>query len=236
MPESLTLTFAELGFVLALRTPRSAALRGDLSLQDERITPPVARAGLASLLARGLCQAEKSGESVPGQGGEGTASGVRFDGELAVLLRILADPDCVTTVAGAWRGEVGSVVHLVEGDGARMVLAPSRFGCFTAETLSAAEPLSTLLRAFLAGHLAEASTSALVVRAVRGERSVSLAIAVDGQGRWFVSDSVRDPVRSMPATPESAVARMTELMDGLTGGGAVAARADAAAVAQGGRR
>jgi hypothetical protein len=216
--ESLTLTFAELEFLLALRPTRRAKLRGNLRFDGgDASAPSTARAGLASLLVRGLC------ETVYAGGGErASLPDLRFGGELSVLLMALSDDDGATTMAAAWCGERGSVVHLVDGGGARMALFPERFGRFRAEVLDAAEPVSALLRRFLSLHLADGIPSALVAVSTRGQRSAAVALAVDPAGQWSASDSVENPTQAVPVTRERALERIAVVFDSRP----VAARSD----------
>lgn len=213
MNDLLMLTFAELELVLALRPRNSAVLRGNLRLtgDDASSSASLVRAGLASLLARGLCEtvgdAEESA-SAP------TLPGLRFGPDISVLLTALAADDCVTTMAAGWCGERGSVVHVAGGGGARMALFPVPFGRFKAEVLDAGEPVSALVQRFLFRHLAEGETSALVATSVQGEWSVSAALAVDASGRWSFSDSIREPDHAVPVSRERALQRITEVFDG----------------------
>lgn len=216
MTDSLTLTFAELEFILALRPQRSAALRGNLRLEGDGSTPSLVRAGLASLLARGLCETVDGGAGDGGEGGVRDAlPDLRFGPEASALLRALADDDCVTSMAAVWCGERGGVVHVVDGGGARTALYPARFGLFGIEALDAAQPLSAALDRLLSRNFADGERSALVATSAGGERSVAIAIAVDDAGQWSVSDSLDTPDHAVPVSRERALERLAELFDGV---------------------
>ncbi|MBR7828547.1 hypothetical protein KDK95_19705 [Actinospica sp. MGRD01-02] len=210
MTTSLTLTFAELEFVLALRPRRRATLRGNLRLDGDGSGPSLVRAGLASLLARGLCEAVGATD----EGERASLPDLRFDGELSALLTALSDDDGSSVMAAAWCGERGSVVHLVDGRGARMALFPERFGRFKAEVLDAREPVSAVLQRFLSRHLAEGTPSALVATSERDGRSAAVAIAIDAAGNWSASDSADSPDHAVPVTREQAMERVAALFDG----------------------
>lgn len=211
MTDSLILTFAELEFMLALRPRHGTALRGNLRLEsdDDLGAPSLARAGLASLLARGLCETVRTvdGPARP------ALPDLRFDAAVSVLLNVLAADDCATTMAAAWGAERGSVMHVVDGGGARMALFPERLGRYSAEVLDPAEPLPALLRRFLDLHLADGTPSALVATSVRAGTSRSVALAVDPSGQWSASDSVESPDHAVPVARERALERIDVLFD-----------------------
>lgn len=209
MTASLTLAFAELEFVLALRPRRGTALRGNLRLEnvDDETAPVLARAGMASLLARGLCEAVAADDGAD----QATLPDFRFGGELSLLLNALSDDDGTTTMAAAWRGDVGSVVHVVDGRAVRVALFPERFGQYKVEVLDVAEPVSALLERFLARHLAGGIPSALVAASAHGDRSAVIALSVDAAGQWSASDSVESPDHAVPVSRERALERLAVL-------------------------
>jgi hypothetical protein len=205
--ESLTLTFAELEFVLALRPRRGAALRGSLGFEADEGAPSLTRAGLASLLARGLCETADTAERA-------TLPDLRFNGELSVLLTALSDDGGSTTTAAAWCAERGGVVHVVDGRGVRIALFPQRLGRFRTEVLDAAESVSALLQRFLSRYLAEGTTSALVATSARGGESAAVALAVDAAGQWSASDSLQNPDHAVPMSRARALERIAAVFDG----------------------
>src|SRR5262245_46097422 len=66
MPEGLILTFAELQFALRARPEHAAKVFEYLRINPESVNDTIAAAGIASLLARGLCTIEGD-EVVPGR-------------------------------------------------------------------------------------------------------------------------------------------------------------------------
>lgn len=217
MTEPLTLTFAELELVLALRPERSAVLRGTLeeSTLDPDTTAWLIRAGLASLLARGLCETVDADAS----SASATLPDLRFGGEVGALLTALSQ-EYATTTAAAWGGTLGSVVHIVDSADVRVGLFPRRFGRYALELLDAQEPLSALLYRFLSRHIAEGSRSMLIATAAGdGGGLVSAVISVDESGHWFASDTFESPDHAVPVGRERALERIAELFDGRRGPG-----------------
>ena len=56
--------------------------------------------------------------------------------------------------------------------------------------------------------------SSVLVQSTTTDSKISIAVAVDGDGAWFLSDSDTLPDRSAPSTREAADARITELLAG----------------------
>lgn len=194
----LVLTFAEIEFLVRVRTPEIATIRDDLGLapEDDR----TAAAGLASLLARGMC--------------EPNGAGVTPSRELAVVVAGLATADRVTRVAGLGEGStrVGAVLT---GPNVHIGLTAKGFGQYAVQPIdqavSAADQAQHLLGCVLRGE------SAVLVRSRTARGRVSIAVAVDGEGAWYLSDSEGDPDRGTPVGEDEARARVTELLSDPVG-------------------
>jgi hypothetical protein len=203
--DPLILTFAEIEFLLASCPQGADTVRADLRTGMAERDPVVVRAGLASLLARGLCS--------------GSAQTVVPGPAVATVIAAVATSRTHTVAAG-WRGARPDVMHLYSGPTARLALFPNTRGQYTVEILDPYEPLSLPLLRFLDAFCAYATDgreSALVIksRAVGGggEPDVSIAVAIDAAGVWSCSDSRRSPDRGIPAPREQIALRIAELVD-----------------------
>jgi hypothetical protein len=189
----LVLTFAEIEFLLRVRTPEIATIRDDLGLAPE--DDKTAAAGLASLLARRMC--------------EPSGAGVTPSPELAVIVAGLATADRVTRVLGLGEGStrLGAVVT---GPNFHIGLTAAGFGQYVVQPIdqavSAADQMQHLLDTALGRE------SAVLVQSRTARARVSIAIAVDGESNWYLSDSEGDPDRGTPVSEDEARARVTELL------------------------
>jgi hypothetical protein len=198
MAEPLILTFAELEFVLRARPERAEAVRADLRLNPEASTDIVVAAGVASLLARGLC----------------TLSGtdVAPTAPLAAVMVALSTGGTHVEAVG-WRGERMVLVHLYAGGSVGLVMQPAAYGQFSVELLRPDEPLAAPVTRFLDSCTAGEGEAAVAVRLTTGDAAeLSLAIARDGAGAWFVSDSLESPDKGVPTSRDGVVQRLTDLL------------------------
>jgi hypothetical protein len=180
----LILTFAEIEFLLRGNPPR-IPVREQLRLREP--DDMIAAAGLASLLARGLCIRE--------------AEDVR------------PAKDLLPVIAAMSLGLVGdreTVVHLFLAAEAAVALSPAEFGQFTAELLDPAVPAAEQITRFVDACLPAGRESGVLVQAP-GADEVSLAVARDETGAWFLSDSVNSPDRSEPSSHAAVVERIATL-------------------------
>jgi hypothetical protein len=207
--DAFILTFAEIEFLLSSRPQRAGAVRADLRITESDRGPAVLRAGLASLLARGLC-AENAETVTPGR-------------EVTAVVAALSTAGRHLVAAG-WRGERPEVMHLYSGAAARLALFPNQRGRYTAEFLDPAEPLSAPLLRFVdafSAYATDGRESALVIKAepvadadgVAGGAELSVAVSIDASGTWYVSDSVRSAERGVPTSRDQVARRLAELMD-----------------------
>ncbi|MCR3753750.1 hypothetical protein [Lentzea californiensis] len=193
MEQSLVLTFAELEFLLRVREPEIATIREDLGLAPA--DDAVAAAGLASLLARGLCE--------PGDGGVVPVP------ELRAVVAALATADRVTRVLDLGDGsvELGAVVT---GPNVHIGLTAVGFGQHVVQPIDVASGAAEQVRHVLGRALGRESAVLVQSRTARGQ--VSIAIAIDGEGAWYLSDSEGDPDRGTPVGEDEAHARVAELL------------------------
>jgi hypothetical protein len=222
VPQPLTLTFAELEFVLLACPQQAATLRSRLRLSpadtkafdtdggadaSESDTGDVsadetAAAGLASLLVRGLCEASSAqGESdvVPGP-------------EITALAAAFASARSYTTAAG-WRGQQTDVMHLFDASSVRVALFPFQYGIYDVRFLDPAEPLSGPLGRYLDAHVAPGEVCVFVAEATAGPTSVAATATVDASGAWFASDTLFRPDAVASASREAFHARLIDLFD-----------------------
>jgi hypothetical protein len=198
MADSIVLTFAELEFLL-----RSCPGGRDLVLSTLRLVPEassdmVGAAGFASLLARGLCvRDDEQFYPVP---------------ELAPVVGALSAPT-VAVSAMAWVGTDVTLAHVFTGPSHRIALYPRTRGQFAFELLDPAEGIPAVLARFIDQYLTGDVESVVMIRTGTGNDKVSLAVAVDGDRAWHLSDSISTPDRSVGVSRDGAMRRIVELFD-----------------------
>jgi hypothetical protein len=203
MADSLILTFAEIEFLLQAATDPDPAIRARLRLSAEP-NPQTAAAGVSSLLARGLCRLE-SGKVVPGN-------------QIVAVTAALAGPHQAIEAAG-WISGQPVLMHLLTGELVRLAVLPAAYGQFTVELLDPAEPVIVPLERFLDACTASNAEEAVGLRTMTPRGEVAIAVAIDPNGQWYVSDSEQHPERGEPVSREQAVERLRALL----GPGTVAA-------------
>jgi hypothetical protein len=213
MTEPVLLTFAELEFVL-----RSAAgdrpatvldpVRRRLAFAPEVSTDIVAGAGVASLLARGLCRQDDS-TVVPG--------------DFIVAVAAALASRHTTTEAAGWLGDRPTVVHLFSGTAARLIVTPAAFGLFTVEATPPDRPLSEPLLRFVDLCTEGDGEAAVLVRSSTADdpdddpAQTGVAVSRDADGRWHLSDTADSPDRGRVVTHEAVVDRFVELFGTAVG-------------------
>ncbi|MFF5225055.1 hypothetical protein [Dactylosporangium sp. NPDC000521] len=201
MAESTLMTFAELEFLLrsAAGTNQAAvdAVRTRLDLRPEAAGDVVTAAGVASLLARGLCT-ERGGDVVPGE-------------QVLGVVAALATWHTMSEAAGWIEGQP-AVVHLFSGTTARLVVSPGKFGLYSVELVDPAESLATPLIRFFDLCTAGQGEAAVVFRSRKGdEPEVGLAAARNAEGQWLLSDTVDSPDEGRPSSRDAVAARLLAL-------------------------
>ncbi|WP_412541310.1 hypothetical protein R8Z50_01465 [Longispora sp. K20-0274] len=199
MPEALVLTFAEFEFTLRSGSGPTIPVRDLLRLRPETASDVVAAAGVASLLARGLCVLDDGR--------------VRPTEPITTLTLGLATAVGHTEAVG-WIGDRTVLLQLFGGPSVRVAVLPGAYGQFAVELMSPAEPVMGPLTRFIDRCVTDEGASAVLVHSTEGGRDVSAAVAVDECGGWFVSDSQETPDRSVACTRELALERVGELLDG----------------------
>ncbi|GAA3859067.1 hypothetical protein GCM10022243_26010 [Saccharothrix violaceirubra] len=192
MVDPLALSRAEVEFLLRVRPPALDSLRTELHL-----APADADAGGRSLTARGLCRFA---------GGR-----VVFAAAVAAVADGLSRADRLIRLLG-WDGDRPVVAHLLTGPGVHIGLVSARPDRFTAHRPGRAESLRDQVARFLDRHLTGKRRSTLLVRTAGATGSVDLAVAVDDDGTWSMSDTLASPTRTSPSSRDLAVARIAELV------------------------
>ncbi|TWP54063.1 hypothetical protein FKR81_00380 [Lentzea tibetensis] len=200
MTDSLVLTFAEVELLLRIRQPELTSLRDVLGLPETNDV--TAAAGLASLMARGLCT-HTAGKVVPSK-------------EVVAIVAGLSTADRATRVLG-WVGEQMIRATLLTGPEIHIGLFAAELGQFDVAPLDRTVPLADQIGRFLDSCLGSAAGTALV-QTVTAAGKVSIAVATDSSGTWFQSDSERDPDTASPSTRDDVVARVAELVAGEAAG------------------
>ena len=233
MTDPLVLTFAEIEFLLSACPQRADAVRAQLRTVEADQGLAMARAGLASLLARGLC--ESATQSVV------TEESVTPRPEVTAVIAAFATARRHLAAAG-WHGDRPEVMYLYDGDAMRLALFPVPFGRYAVEFLSPEEPVSAPLMRFVDAFAAFSrggQASALVIKArgvedarpdadpdaaagtpaeaaeapAGGVPQTSMAMSVDADDAWVFSDSQRSADRGLPVSREWVARRIAELLD-----------------------
>ncbi|WP_327009265.1 hypothetical protein OHA72_19720 [Dactylosporangium sp. NBC_01737] len=202
MADTTLCTFAELEFLLRSaagphgeRTAGMDAVRRRLGLQPETATDVVTAAGVASLLARGLCT-DEGGNVVPG---------TLVLGAVAALSTLHT-----TTEAAGSAGDRTLAMFLFSGTAGRLAAYPGPFGLYGVEALDAAEPLAAPLARFVDRCTAGDGEAAVVIRSGAGDGpETGLAIARAADGTWLVSDG-QSATPGLPADRDDVVAALVE--------------------------
>lgn len=207
MADTTLCTFAELEFLLRSaagphgeRTAGMDAVRRRLGLQPEAATDIVTAAGVASLLARGLCT-DEGGSVVPG---------TLVLGAVAALSTLHT-----TTEAAGSAGAAGSLgdrtlaLHLFSGSAARLAAYPGPFGLYGVEVLEPSEPLASPLARFVDRCTAGDGEAAVVIRSSTGDQDLGLAIARAADGTWLLSGG-EPGVPPVPSSRDGVVAALVE--------------------------
>jgi hypothetical protein len=198
MVDPIVLTFAELEFLLRSCPDGRDLVLGTLHLVPEASSDVVVAAGLASLLARGLCTKDQDQFfPVP---------------ELAPVVAALSAPVAAIS-AVAWVGTDATLAHVFTGSSARIALYPGLRGQFAVELLDPTEGVPIVLTRFIDQYLTGDREAVVMIRSGLGDDRVSLAVAVDEAGSWHLSDSVDTPDRSVGACRDAALRRIGELFD-----------------------
>lgn len=221
MPTPLILTFAELEFLLASCPPPVDAVRARLRLASGGPADGVVAAGLASLLARGLCSIDPTAEN---------PYGITMRPELLAAAAGLVSNRTRTSAAG-WVGEQAFVTHFFDTPQVRLALRPGALGRFAVDFGEGSEPLGKVANTFVDWCARDGGPAAAVVESTDGERTVSFAVALEPDGTWYMSDSGESPDRGTPTSRGAIRRRVSALLEGMAGqgsGGSVSGRSSAA--------
>jgi hypothetical protein len=193
MTEHLTLTFAEIEFMLRAHEPGQVDVREQLGLSGAEAGQRTAAAGIASLLARGLCTRDGD-RIVPSEDIVGVI------GALATATR--------GTKALGWRDGDPVLLHLFTGPVVGVVLQSTGMGQYAVAPLDPARDLVDQLVGFVDACLADSRDSAVLVRS----GDVRIAVATDADGDWYVSDSAHNADVGVRSTQDQVAARIRELL------------------------
>jgi hypothetical protein len=202
MTDRISLTAAELAFLLSVSGTSGSPAPDLLGFTDADRTEPVIAAGLGSLLLRHLV--------APGQGQQ-----VELAPELVAITEGLARPRICVQV-GLVADQTADGALLFESGIVRFLLAPRAYRCFDVTGVDPAvdrrEPLLQLARPFLDAHRpAVASFTAHSAQV----QNAWVTVSVEADDRWsFVSGSEPDSGRST-LTADEAMERVREALGDL---------------------
>lgn len=194
---TLLLTFAEIEFLLRVREPALCDLRATLGIDQFGTGDDVARAGSASLVARGLCTFDGA-DLIP-------------SAEVVVVIAGLSDAANTTRAVG-WIAGGMTLVHLLTGPDVCLALFAASQGQFVVHVLDPSVTVADQVTRFVDSCLATPTKSAVVIQSRTAEETVGLAVARDDAGAWFLSDSEGQPDAATPTTRDDVVARIGELL------------------------
>jgi hypothetical protein len=197
--DELVITFAEIEFLLRSREPK-LDVRKLLRIKPEAAGDVIAAAGLASLLARGMC-VEADGK-------------IKIDRQVAAIAAVLVVADIAVDALG-WIGEDMVLLHVFSCPVGQFSFRPVGHGRFLVEALKPDQPLSTGLVKLMELCLAGDGESAVLLKMVTTtSEPISVAVARGVNGEWHLSDSASNAMSSREVTPEAARARVVEVFGG----------------------
>jgi hypothetical protein len=202
MTDSISLTSAELAFLLSVSGTTGSPAPDLLGFTDADRTDPVIAAGLGSLLLRHL--------AVPGTGQQ-----VELAPELVAVTEGLARPRVCVQV-GLVADQTADGALLFESGLVRFLLAPRAYRCFDVTGVDPAvdrrDPLLDLARPFLDKHLP--AVASFTVHSAQVQNGwVTMSSGADG--RWsFVPGSDPDAALS-GLTADEAIERVRTELGGL---------------------
>jgi hypothetical protein len=197
MADTLLVSFAEIEFLVRAQPERAGSIRRALGVRPEAGSDVVAAAGLAGLLARGLCT-EADGVVMP-------ATPL-----LALAAALLEDRGHVELVG--WSGPRPVALHLFGGPAARVALSQGGYGLFSAELLRADEPLAATVMRVVDAFAEGGGEAAVAVRWSTQDGELDVAIAREGSGDWYLSDTLLSPERGVPSTRDGVAERLEQLL------------------------
>jgi len=193
MSAQLVLTYAEIEFLLRSYEPEHVAVREHLGLPTGSDADRNAAAGLASLLARGLCARDRE-RVVPSN-------------DLVGVIGALAAATRGTDVLGRRDGNP-VLLHLFTGPRFGIVVQPVGLGQYAVSPLDPVRDLSDQVVGFVNACLVGTRDTAVVVRS----GAVRAAVATTATGDWYISDSMNNPNQGHPCTPEDVAARIRAVL------------------------
>lgn len=195
MADPVVLTFAEIEFLLYAQPVQAAAVRAALRLV-EPADEQVVSAGLASLIARGLCDVTD----------DDVHAGDRIQAITAALTRASARADIAVFSHGAPLS-----VHIAGGSGFRVSITPGPYGQFTFAPMDLSESLDMPLRRLLGRYAAGGGRIDVAIHVAIAGATTDVVLSRDDARQWLMSDSLHNPDRGVVATREDIDARLIEL-------------------------
>jgi hypothetical protein len=201
--EELMLTRAEVDFLLRAHPCDGVPVRTELAFGDEDDTKEQARAGLSSLIVRGLCV---------------------HDGKNVVpneqLVSVVA---CLTTAKSACSvlvqdGEHVVLVHAFAGPVSGVLLVVREFGVYVIRMFEPGTSIVDQVVTVLDKHLTDTPGISALVRSTSDQGLVSASINVDAARNWFLANSHDAPDRSVRTTRAEATLRVRELVGQVAAG------------------
>jgi hypothetical protein len=202
MSSVLDLTFAELRYLSAAWSPTDrGALARHLRLPESADELTVEAAGVASLVARRLLDLQKP-EPQP-------ADVLRT--VLGALLSADAWVDLAATTHGTPHG-----LHFAIGRDVQLMIVIGGAGIYEFALLEPDLSPGEHLARMVANVLHEVPDGTVLVRGESPTGSMRAGIAVEGS-EWIMSDTVHNPNRGERLDRRTALARLTEVTDTVTG-------------------
>jgi hypothetical protein len=175
--EKLTLTTAEITFILTFaEDPQRARAYPRLRITPEDRADAVARAGLSSLVVRGL---------VAGNGNEITLSPA-----VATVLQGLSEPSLWVSIS-ALTSDAADAAHLYAHSSGMFLLSPRAYGCFEVQGvrrgIAPAEIIGSVTRRFVLDR--RPAMVSCQVESAAGEKSAALLVDAGGSASVAVGET-----------------------------------------------
>jgi hypothetical protein len=201
--EELLLTRAEIDFLLRAHPCDGVQVRTELALGSEDDTQEQARAGLSSLIVRGLCVHDGK-NVVPTE-------------QLVGVVACLTTAQSASSVLVQDREHV-ILVHAFAGPISGVLLVAREFGVYVVRMFESGTSIVDQVVSVLDQHLTDSPGMSALVRGTSRRGLVSASINVDSARNWYLADSCDAPDRSARTTRAEATLRVRELVGQVSAG------------------
>jgi hypothetical protein len=197
--QELLLTRAEIDFLLRAHPSASVPVRAELAFGSDDDTRDQARAGLSSLIVRGLCVHD--------------GDNVIPDEQLVGVVACLTTAKTASSVLVQQDVEHAVLVHAFAGPIRGVLLIAREFGVYLIRMFEPGTSIVDQVITVLDNHLMDTPGMSALVRGTSDRGHVGASINVAPDRNWYLADSDRAPDRSVRTTRAEATSRVKELVE-----------------------